>query len=740
MSTAHLAFFWHQHQPYYPDDVSGETLMPWVRLHATCDYLGMALHIKEVPEFRCTMNLVPSLLLQLNHYVNGRSDRHLDVSRTPADGLDGPDVAYLLDNFFMANQDTMIRPHARYQELYMQRAFGVDGAESAARRFGEKDVRDLQVWSNLTWIHELVFERDADLREFREKGRGWTEDEKQWLLDRQAELVAEVIPAHRELMEGGQLELTTTPFFHPILPLLWDKRAVHEAMPDCPLPQHLDPYPEDVKRQVEHGIAYHAEQFGAPPAGMWPSEGSVSQAILPTIADAGVQWIATDEQILAESTHGRVARDGQGHMRHPELLFRPWSLNAGEGRELNCIFRDHAMSDLVGFHYQRMEPSHAAMDLLGKVDGIRRATEAANRGRPAFVPVILDGENCWEYYPDGGVGFLRTLYREAARHKHIEPMTVSEHLERHPPVDRLDRLFAGSWINHDFYIWAGHGEDREGWDRLHETRVFLKKREASGEHSDADLKRAWEELDIAEGSDWFWWYGDDHNSGQDGLFDELFRRHLKNVYRVLGHDPPNTLDKPITAAEQAAIHTHPTGFLPVTADGRQTYFEWISAGKYVSGNERGTMTIVTQGLLREVLFGFDRHAGPDGEARGNFCLRVDTAGEAAADLAEADSLRVRFHEPFGTELRVTGFGGADGLKVKLLRDEKPVSKVKAEAAAGSIFELTCPLSDLGIKPHEPVHFYVEALERKNSLDRAPREGAIELVCPSADFEREMWQA
>ncbi len=247
MTPIHLAIFWHQHQPYYPDDVSGETLMPWVRLHGTKDYYGMALHLKEVPEFRCTINLVPSLLLQIEQFVAGREDRHLEVSRMPADGLSQADVSYLLDNFFMANADSMIRPFARYQELYLKRGFGVDGVENAIRRFSEKDLRDLQVWSNLTWMHELAFVNDPELDEFRKKGRHWTEEEKQWLLDKQREILAKIIPLHKELAQSGQIELTTTPFFHPILPLLWNKRSAHQAMPGCALPQNLDSYAEDAR-------------------------------------------------------------------------------------------------------------------------------------------------------------------------------------------------------------------------------------------------------------------------------------------------------------------------------------------------------------------------------------------------------------------------------------------------------------------------------------------------------------
>src|SRR5262249_31452664 len=216
MQKVSLALLWHQHQPYYPDDVAGENPMPWVRLHATKDYLGMALHLEEVPEFQCTITLVPSLLAQLEAYSRGASDTHLNYSSRPADGLNSADALYLLDHFFMANPDTMIRPHPRYQELYNLRSCWNSAAREALPRFRVRDLRDLQVWSNLAWIHPILFEQDRDLAELKAKGRHYTEDEKQWFLAKQRELLARVIPLHKELAARGQIELTTTPFYHPI--------------------------------------------------------------------------------------------------------------------------------------------------------------------------------------------------------------------------------------------------------------------------------------------------------------------------------------------------------------------------------------------------------------------------------------------------------------------------------------------------------------------------------------------
>jgi len=728
MKTASLALFWHQHQPYYTDDLRGETLMPWVRLHGTKDYIGMALHIKEVPEFRCTINLVPSLLSQILAYTeHDGSDRHLDVSRAPADSLDHEDAIYLLDHFFMANNDNMIRPYPRYRELYGKRGSGTDSAESALPRFSERDLRDLQVWNNLTWFHPLLFKRDNDLQDFLNKGQGWSESEKRWLLDKQREILAEIIPLHAELQKGGQVELTTTPFYHPILPLLWDKHSAREAMPGCPMSEHLEPYHDDAVTHIERAVKFHEDLFGEKPRGMWPSEGSVSQAILPAIAASGIKWIATDEEILSESTGGWVSRDSQGHVRNPEMLFRPWQLEADD-HQMGIVFRDHALSDLIGFHYQRGDSVHAAHDLLDKVAGIGR--RCGEEDRPALVPIILDGENCWEYYADGGVKFLRTLYQECVKHREVHSTTVGDFLEQHPPTDKIKRLFAGSWISHNFAIWYGHQEDRDGWDRLHETREFLVSRQDDPEIDPDVIHKAWEEIYIAEGSDWFWWYGDDHSSELDELFDQLFRRHLRNVYELLGASPPAELSRPITSTVTQLLHTQPTRFLPVRVDGREAFFEWINAGCYESGSQRGTMTLVTEGLIQKLWFGFDQK---------HLYLRLDSNGLASQDFHEVDEIRIHFVEPSGLEIRITEFQDDESSVVTLVREGQKEVCPKCTAAIGEILEISLLRPAIGLAENERVHFFLELLHGSNSLDRAPNEGTIETNVPRHDFENFMWQ-
>jgi alpha-amylase/alpha-mannosidase (GH57 family) len=748
MAEVHVAFLWHQHQPYYPDDVAGENPMPWVRLHGVKDYCGMAWHLLEFPEMRCTINLVPSLLLQLQAYTeHAATDQFLLVSRRPADGLSEGDCLFLLDNFFLADPGQMIEPYRRYAELYQRRGRGRNTAREALRRFHERDFRDLQVWFNLAWIHPLAFERDGFLRELREKGRHFTEEEKNRLLEKHLEILRSIIPLHQKLAENRQVELTTTPYYHPILPLLLDKKLAREAMPDVKLPRYAGGYPEDAAVHVRRAVEKHTQTFGKPPHGMWPAEGSVCQAMLPLLGQHGIRWIATDEEILSASTHGFVSRDNRGHLRNPDQMYRPYKVTAGS-HELSIVFRDHALSDMIGFHYQRSEPVAAADDF---VQHLRHIGQAVTGTHPVLVSVILDGENCWEHYPGGGVAFLRALYERCVRTRDLKPVQIGAFLEEYPPRDALPHLAAGSWIHHNFAIWIGHEEDNTAWDALHRAREHLLERVQQGHIHAEQLRRAWEELYIAEGSDWFWWFGEDHSSAQDALFDYLFRKHLQNVYVLLGDTPPPDLARPISRRSQRPLHTLPRAFLDVKVDGRRTFFEWLSAGCYTCQNERGTMAMAATGAMKEVYFGFDPRT---------LLLRIDCDGPARAVLAEFDALCIRFAEPAGREVRVTGLTNLkpvveldtraetvrsrlpDGASVEPgpARQAGPTAETMApvDAAIDQIVEIAIPFARLKVTVDQPIQFFIELLQGGQSRDRAPREGTINLTCPSPDFERIMW--
>ncbi len=440
---------------------------------------------------------------------------------------------------------------------------------------------------------------------------------------------------------------------------------------------------------------------------MWPAEGSVCQGVIPAIADAGIQWIATDEEILSCSTDGWISRDGNGYLRNPEMLYRPWRVEES-GRQLQILFRDHAMSDQIGFHYQRYAAEEAVNDFLGKLEAMGLATGANAGHRPTLVSIILDGENCWEYYPNSGVDFLRSLYRRILRHPKIKPVRVCDYLQQHPATDKLGQLFPGSWIQHNFGIWIGHPECNRAWDLLHQTRQHLAQAAAAKAHTAEQLQQAWKEMLIAEGSDWFWWFGDSHSSAQDDLFDQLFRKHLQNVYASLGEAPPSELAKPISQGNRQGLHSLPTGILKVKVDGRRTYFEWINAGHYACGGSRGTMSMTQEGLLSDLYFGF----GTD-----RLVIRLDARGGAFRErLGEVEKLRVIFSQPRGFELSVDRPGQRE-LSVELCHDGVPVAESGVEAASDLIFELGIPCRSLAVATDDPIQFFLELAARR-PIDRA----------------------
>ena len=524
-----LALLWHMHQPFYQDLATGEHILPWVRMHAIKDYRGMVDVLEPFPGVRATFNLVPSLLTQLQSFAEDRAqDRHLSVGLTSADALNASDRAFLALNGFHAPYHQMIGPYPRYADLHARR--------KEVARWSIADLRDLQVWHKLAWMDPDWLANDARLIGLVEKGRDFSEDDKQLLRIVELELLRTTVGVYRRARERGQVELSTSPFYHPILPLLCDTDAHLVAHPDALPPRHPFRWPIDARQQVARAVRFHTDLFGAAPVGLWPSEGSVSTLMVPIVAAEGLAWMATDEDVLARSLGELLPRDGDGLPLRPELLYRPYQVEAG-GAQVNLLFRDHALSDRIGFHYQSWEPHHAADDFLWRVrEGGRRFAETTG-GEEATIVVILDGENAWEHYAGGGRPFLRALYSRLQAATDIQTVTMAEAAAYHPKP--LPNLFPGSWIHADFYIWAGHRDDQRAWSQLSDLRAAFEQRAPFIPAAARD--QAYEEILIAEGSDWFWWYGDDHSSDQDAEFDDLFRRHVRNAYAALGLDAPAEL-------------------------------------------------------------------------------------------------------------------------------------------------------------------------------------------------------
>jgi alpha-amylase/alpha-mannosidase (GH57 family) len=463
----YIAFVWHMHQPYYRNPLTGETTMPWVRLHAVKDYLDMALMLRDFPGVRQTFNLVPSLLEQIEDLTSPGSVKDIPFQLTlkPAKELTETDKLFILQNFFMANWEMMIKPFPRYYDLLIKRGkhFSREEAAAAVKRFTHQDFTDLQVLFNLAWIDPLFREKDDDLKALSKKGQYYTDDDKKLVLDKHLEIMKAIIPTYKKLQEEGVIEVSVSPYFHPILPLLCDTDIAKISYPEIRLPKTTFRHPEDAKRQVGSAVKFYEKKFGRPPRGMWPSEGSVSEQAVNLIKEAGLNWAASDEEILFRSLQ---------KPKTPDALYKPYLMETQYG-DLSMVFRDRSLSDAIGFVYQSWPPENAAADFIGRLHSIKDKLPRSTRA-PYLVTVILDGENAWEFYPNDGRDFLNCLYKRIQDDPKLKIVTVSEYLEQFPPQSKLDRIYPGSWISGNFNIWIGHEEKNKAWEYLSETRDILK--------------------------------------------------------------------------------------------------------------------------------------------------------------------------------------------------------------------------------------------------------------------------
>jgi alpha-amylase/alpha-mannosidase (GH57 family) len=542
------------HQPCYRDPLDGTVALPWVRLHALKDYLGMVRLLEETPDVHVTFNLVPCLVDQIEAYVQGKAEDPLQrLALKPAATLDEGEKTLALRWCFMAHRRNLIGRFPRFVELLERRGSKSDEAslDDAARRFDEQDLRDLQVLSQLAWFDLSWQENDATVRGLVEKGRGFDELDKQRLAEREAALLADVIPAYRRAAERGQVELSTSPYYHPILPLLCDTESYHEARPGAPLPRRFR-HPEDAADQIRRAIDRHAAVFGSPPEGMWPSEGSVSDEAVLEMAKAGIHWTASDEGVLERSLDRPLQRDSGGTARPLDVLYRPWLRRTPSG-DVAMVFRDRTLSDLISFSYG-LDPEKAAADLLERLRRVGEAWTAEDLPGEPVVPLILDGENAWENYRDGGRVFLRSLYRGLSEDPGLRGVTVGEALADAAPKE-IAHVFAGSWIRSDFSVWIGDADDRRAWELLADARDALDRHGPQAPPEARD--RAWDAFRAASGSDWCWWYGEEHNSENDLEFDRLFRRFLKSVYLQLGVLPPDALDQTLITTHRPEVRKDP---------------------------------------------------------------------------------------------------------------------------------------------------------------------------------------
>jgi alpha-amylase/alpha-mannosidase (GH57 family) len=629
------------------------------------------------------------------------------------------DKAEILARAFQVNHERLMSRWPRFIELHdWSRPAG--GAQALVT-FTPRDWRDLQLLSQLAWMEETWFEKDEVVSKLSAKGKEFTENDKAALKEKQFELLRLVLPAYRDAAKRGQIELSTTPFYHPILPLVCDSDIARVANPATLLPRRAYRHPEDAREQLQLARAYHEKTFGVKPRGLWPSEGSVSDQVLAIAAEEGFEWFGTDEGVLGRTLNVGFFRDGNGIPANADRLYRPWRIPYGSNAIIG-LFRDHHLSDLIGFVYSRTDEKAAAADLHGR---LRHLGDHVPGSAPSLtICLFLDGENAWEYYPGNGRAFLREFYQRIQNDQDFRALTASEAIAAAGEIPTTAGIFPASWINANFDVWIGHSEDVAAWELLWDARdaygraIEARKKGQPGATSEEALKKAHESLLAAEGSDWCWWFGPEHSTANDAEFDALYRKHLTSIYLALGQPAPEELAKPIKRKPEHALQIAPTNPVKIKVDGRDSsYFEWLGAGLY-SPERRGGSMHGRIFYLHELRYGFEEE---------RFCVRIDPFLDALAELEDP-------------EFRITIRGAEEVILVaKLSRghlQEFSIEKERvcllnikeaADAAFERILEVAIQKNQLSLKGHTKLRLGIALWHGGLPVDVLPAEGFLDVL-------------
>ena len=540
------------HQPDYRDYSSGDFVLPWTYLHAIKDYTDMAYHLEQHPKIRAVLNFVPILVDQLEDYVDQFATGILRdpllrlLSHKNPNELTADQRELVLSACFRCNHDKMVEPFPAYKRL-MDLHHDLQGKGDAVLSYlSGQYMADLITWYHLAWCGESVRRQYPLVVRLMKKGEGYTYQDRKELLDLIGQLIAGIIPRYRKLAKSGQIEISATPHYHPLAPLMIDFASALEAMPDAPLPESAF-YPGGKERVAQHiakAKKSHATRFGSEPKGMWPAEGSISNETLAVMAGEGCHWAASGQTVLVNSLrHNHLPTDNR-----TQYLYRPYKL-AGAAGAVSCFFRDDNLSDLIGFEYARWDGRDAARHFVAQVEEI---SKHAVDGKAPIVSVILDGENAWEYYPYNGFYFLDQLYTELENHIRIHTNTFSDYLKLSPTrsdcakTKILPRIVAGSWVYGNFSTWIGCKDKNLAWDLLCAAKSSYDDVMLSGTLSPAEQIAAEQQLSSCESSDWFWWFGDYNPSLSVASFDRLYRHNLRELYRLIKLPAPHNLFEPVS--------------------------------------------------------------------------------------------------------------------------------------------------------------------------------------------------
>jgi alpha-amylase/alpha-mannosidase (GH57 family) len=527
------------HQPQYRRVTTGRYQLPWAYLHAVKDYADMAWHLEQTPGAKAVVNFTPVLLDQIDDYASQfetgtfRDDRLVALAQPESIPHDARPA--LIAELFRANVERMIRRFAPYAQLHelFEEARGSQSVDHLSDGF----LADAAVWFHMAWLGETVRRTDPLAARLAEKARAFDAADRRALLALLGSTLRGIVPRYRALAQSGRIELSTSPYAHPIVPLLLDFSSARESMPDVQLPAAPE-YPGGEVRAAAHvrtALESHRDRFGSSRVGCWPPEGGVSDAAVALFAEAGFAWTASCESVLLRT----LALGNGAPAARTEYLYKPY-LASVRGHSLPCFFRDVQLSDAIGFKYATWHADDAAANLVAGLSAIGEATREHDA---PVVSIILDGENAWEHYPENAFYFLSALYRAIVAVPELRLTTFSEHLSRRRPSDSIGRLVAGSWVYGTFSTWIGDRDKNRAWDLLVRAKRDYDAAISSAALDATSRERAEAHLRSCEGSDWFWWFGDYNPADTVSDFDRLFRDHIRDLYAILRVSPPREVDE-----------------------------------------------------------------------------------------------------------------------------------------------------------------------------------------------------
>lgn len=562
-----IAFYWHMHQPVYQLSPEGDYLMPWVRLHAVKDYLDMLLIGKKFKNLKLNFNLVPVLLDALIDYgENEMHDIHSRLTITDIDDLTDDDKKFIINNFFDANYHSMILPNQEYERLLQKYQAG---DENNIDIFSPQEYSDLMALFNLAWIDPSFKNMYPEVKALIKKGKNYSLSDRIKIIEIHRDIIRKIIPSYKKFADEGKIEITTSPYYHPILPIMLDLKEIRKTS-STTFPHNLK-MELDAKMQTEMALDRVQELFGKRPKGIWPSEHCISPKELDLFKSLGVEWTISDEGILSNSINFEFIRDFRGYLEDPYHLLKSYKYKNG----LNIIFRDSVLPNLIGFEYPNHDPENAANDLYDRIKSAQSKL-LSSPDEHHLLTIAMDGENCWENYTHDGSTFLETIYGLIENDPTLETVLISDYIAKDTPKP-LNKISSGSWVNRNFKLWIDEPLKNLAWTYLKQVRDdfsnYVKKNPIN-----PNIEAARKELFICEGSDWFWWYGEPNNSGRDNIFDYIFREHLKNIYFYLDIEPPEYLDTPLLSAISKPSR-YPKGEFTPVIDGKEKDDEsWLNAG------------------------------------------------------------------------------------------------------------------------------------------------------------------